>query len=661
VLQDLVTSHISLGILDDKRQKLPGLCEDLKSIPIWPSYRCDTAKQTLCSNTAFIASNDKLLVPWMKEGHRFVDPLFLKNSSNRTCLQKLGINVLSVDVLLERHILPLPSILNETDWKQFINLTNTLYSIWSLSRWEISSTVLFLLKQSTIAANGNRTLMKASKLYDREEEIFAQAFRNETKIRFLHDEVVAWRPFWHEVGLRRRDDIFITATDYLECLQAIGRRLHDKDFGPDPYLEQDCITVLSPLTAFNSTTQRFTADDWKAVSQQRVFLSRAVFNAEPEFRKSCMAAVASKHHRLLCISEIISYDYVAVCWSQTPFPIHQPATEVLNRVSGKGQPKVSMVWQHLQHMSDTCKSLKQDQVRDFLADLSLTYNYLQDRLEDSSTTFISQLQKMKIWLNLDSLNHRYIVLADIKSSWYGINSLVLSSSCDAESIKAVRPGLMRYEKLLKALGCAFIVYPTVERPPLYQEYSLPRSLQQLRSESKMLDITYSSEGKSVKAHRLILAAASAKCAAQFSGAWKVEDVIEYDKVVDSDNFLSYHALSTMIEYAYGNEIEWEEMEVSEHDSADEKGVKLDKLLDLLKGSDCWLMPELKSHVQDKILLAGNAFMTTTNIVEIWERISGLGASGVEEMCAKFVEENCKVLKEIHGDEEIMAILLDTFD
>jgi len=177
----------------------------------------------------------------------------------------------------------------------------------------------------------------------------------------------------------------------------------------------------------------------------------------------------------------------------------------------------------------------------------------------------------------------------------------------------------------------------------------------------MLDITYSSEGKLVEAHRVVLAAASEKCAAQFSGPWKVEDVIEYDKDDDVDNFLSYHTLFTMIEYAYGEEIDWGKMEVSEHDCVDERAIKLNMLLDLLKGADYWIMPQLKSQVQDKILAAGNAFMTVENIVEFWEQANQGRASHVEKMCAKFIEWNREILIKVHSEERIAAILLGTSD
>ncbi len=185
-------------------------------------------------------------------------------------------------------------------------------------------------------------------------------------------------------------------------------------------------------------------------------------------------------------------DHTAVCWSQTPFPSFQPTKEILSKFTN-GKPKATMVWQHLRHLQKVAQTLKRDHIRDFLEDLKLTYDHLQEHLPESFVGF--SLSNIPVWLNLDAMDHKFVLLADIKSSWYGINDLVLSSSCDAGPIKAVRPGLMRYERLLRAEGCTPLIYPTVAPPELHLHRSVSRSLRQLRSEGKMLDITYITEKK----------------------------------------------------------------------------------------------------------------------------------------------------------------------
>jgi sacsin len=170
----------------------------------------------------------------------------------------------------------------------------------------------------------------------------------------------------------------------------------------------------------------------------------------------------------------------------------------------------------------------------------------------------------------------------------------------------------------------------------------------LRNEGKLLDITYSTEGQQIRAHRVVLAAISEKCALQFSGRWRIEDVIEFDSDDDPDGFLSYHTLSTMINYAYEDEIDWKEMEVSDSDNATGIAEKRNLLLDLCKGADYWLIPALKSQVEDKILVAGKVFINLENVVEIRERASEVGAMAVERMCAEFIEQNQEAVGKAHS-------------
>ena len=590
-----------------------------------------------------MAANNHLLIPWMKNRHRFVDPQFSRDSKNKDCLLKLGVEKLSTEVLLKDYVLPLPSTLSDIYWQHLEPLVAAISgTAFTADSW---CTLLPTLKQNKLAADGNRNLKKACEIYDHQDEIFASAFRHQRETRFLHDSLKGHRSFWLRVGLRHRVNNFINSEDYIQCLKVMKLRLSAESRLMDPHLGQDIASVLSPLTnpGFNSNIRRFGAFDWLDISQESVFPSKTAFNGEYEYRQNIMASMATEQP-LLCLSDVISHEFVGVCWSQTSFPTHQPTKEVLAKFRGKGQPKTEMVLRHLEQLRGVAQNLKRYQIRDFLADLYLTYEYLQDHLEGSMAGFNVN---SAIWLNLNTSDSNAVLLDDIKSSWYMIGDLVLSSSIDAGSIKAVRPGLMRYEKLLRALGCSSIIYPTVTRSESHSDQTVSKSLRQLRRDGKLIDIKYSTEGKILDAHRVVLAGISEKCAHQFSGRWKVDDMIEYDKDIDPEGFLSFHTLSTMINYAYEDEINWKEMEVLESDDADAKAVKLDLLLDLHRGADYWLIPSLASQVEDKILIAGKAFINLENVIRIRERAGKVRAKAVERMCAEFIQQNRDTVKKVH--------------
>lgn len=570
----------------------------------------------------------------MKQYPRFIDAQFAGESYNQNCIQILDIQKVSAGSLLNSYLLPLPPMSSTLNWRHYQLLIAAVSRFCeSPDKWGAVRTIL---SQNKIAVDGNRSLRRADELLDHEDQIFISAFRGQEGSKFLHGEVKNFRRFWLKAGLRHRENGMLNPADYLQCLRSLSQRLSTENIDSSVNLATDTRDVLSPLINPSSSTQNFNGSHWSAISKERVFVSQSNRNSEPEHRRVPMAAIATGRP-LLALSEVISYSHVAICWSQTPFTVHTPMAEVLSCIQGNGKPSVSMVWRHLDHLGDMVQQLKQEHIGGFLHDLHCTYAYLQDYTEESRIYF--NLHRKAVWLNISASEGKHAVWTDVKSSWNEIGNLVLSSSCDAGRIKAVRPSLMRYEKLLRALGCKSITYPTVTRPVLHHGRSIAASLQTLRAEKKLLDITYCTEGKEIQAHRVVLAALSEKCAGQWSGLFPMEDKISYDEDEDPDGFLSYHTLSTMINYAYESEVDWSEMEASDDDDEETRDDKLHLLLDLHKGAQYWLIPALMSQVEDKILVAGKLFINIENVLEIRERADYVGAKAVEKMCTQFIQQN----------------------
>jgi hypothetical protein len=168
------------------------------------------------------------------------------------------------------------------------------------------------LTGSKIAADRNRNLHYVHDLFDHGDAIFRSAFRNDEPPKFLHDSVKPFEPFWLKVGLRQRKNGLLDSADYLQCLQALSRRLTYRSLALDAQLDSDTQIVLSPLTSPSSSVQNFRVQDWFAISKVKVFRSQIDCNAEPEYRRASMASRAT-NQPLLPLAEVISHDYVAVC------------------------------------------------------------------------------------------------------------------------------------------------------------------------------------------------------------------------------------------------------------------------------------------------------------------------------------------------------------
>lgn len=643
LLRSLVVRHVSdINTSGGGPKLLPDICSDLRCVPIWESFQ---SSDPLASKDVLIPVDSGFLVPWMKQSSRFINFGAL-DPTGASCLTTLGARKVEREELLRNHVLPLPLKLNEADRDSFLALLDVISGLSGTS--DLSRSMILTLSQAHLAFDGNLVLKKASELFDHEDQIFLAAFRNQPGNVFLVNPLKRYRPFWLKVGLRHRlsgSGQFNSAADYLRCLQALELRINAPQLAADPDLDQDCLRVLSPLTTGNLMPRGFTKQDWHSISQLKVFRAKRNLQNEPQYRQPGMLSVAASK-QTLSLADVVAYTKTSICWSQTPFPLQGPTSGVLASISERGIPQVSMVCNHLKHLASMAPALQHDQILHFIQDLGRTYDYLQDHSEELTAFFKNQ--KLSVWLNVSKFDHQFLLLDDVKSAWYTVDELVLSSSCDAGPIKAVKPGLIKYEKLLRALGCSSITYPTVPSPPAQAGYSMAGPFQRLRKEGKMLDITYTSEGQTIQAHKLVLAAASEFCEIQFSGRWTVGSEIKYDRITDGADFLSFHTLSCMINFAYEESIDWDAMQVKDTDTVEDQVAKLDLLLDLCKGTDYWLMKTLQSQVEHMILGASRLVINLDNVVAIRKRAGEANAKYVEQMCAQFISQNQDAINKAHS-------------
>ncbi|KAH7330503.1 hypothetical protein BKA65DRAFT_404568 [Rhexocercosporidium sp. MPI-PUGE-AT-0058] len=636
VLRGLVVDHVSGSSVHVSR-----LIDHMKLLPLWPSFVKTPAAQLIPAGNALWATSPSLMMPWMRHSSQFLDPQFLSasvSSRNASCVTALGVQKIPSEVLLRDYVLPLPPNVGNSHWPDYKSL------IEAIVKSNLSGN--YALKCAKFAADGNQILKKASELFDHQNSLFKAAFTLDISTRFIHVELQSYRNLWLLCGLQHDIDGFIDPRQYRECLQVMVSRANQSRVS-DPTYSKDIREVLAPMTTTNQRLARFNPDDWQAIAQMQVFQSRTNFNGESEYCRGSMTEVA-KGKPAQSLWEIISQEYIPVCWSQVPFAIHEPAPEAFSKMVGTGKPRVVVVWRHLQTLKALSQRLKSHQAQDFLEDLKKTYQYLQDRLDESLATF--DLADNVVWLNMEEWNHHSILIEDLRVSWQSIDQLVLSSSVDSGPIKAVRPGLMVYEKLLRGLGCKSIAYPTITLPPPPEGYSVVAALRQLRKDGKMLDITYTSEGRTVKAHRVVLASVSDHCKSQFCGGWSVPPTITFDKTAEPDAFLSYRTLKNMIDFAYEEPIDWKEMEVVDSDDDIKKALKLDMLLNLCKGADYWLIPSLVSQAEARLLAAGRRFIDLDNVVDVRDRAELSGATHFHKLCEEFIEQNRDAVERAHSEE-----------
>lgn len=559
-------------------------------------------------------------------------------TSNLSVLRALGVKeVLGIDLLSQ--ILPnLPKeLFNVDNYKSFIR------AIYQTSNWRNS---LDKLRQSRLAPNRSKKLLAARELFDHTDVIFTSAFRNEQNDVFLFKQLEGDKQFWMELGLKHRVNGEFEPPDYILCLTKMRNRLENcKD--DTAYLEMvaDSQVVLQPLTAPSTALGRFTNMHWVAVADQATFPAMVRLDRQPPYRQEVMALQATAMP-LLHLRDVIGSQYISICWSQTSFPAFEPTVTTLAKLPSRGKPSTIMAWRHVNHMADSMEGLAEHAVEAFLSDLYDTYDYLQDNLEESRGSFTA-FQGSKVWFNLELADPKLVRKADLESCRCSIENLILESSCDTKNLKSVRQGLIRYRGLLKALGCKSIVYPSVEETKTPSTQLVSASLSRLRREEILLDLTLEAKDGNIRAHKVVLAAASTFFATRFKDYWPNNNTIDLKQ-------FSHATLSIVVDFAYTdsaytNASVWKSMRVHENDTVDVIADKLDDLLDLLEAANYFDMPDLKVEVENQILIPAKYFIREHNVLGVLNRASDAKAGQVEAYCTRFYKGNKEAVDLANGE------------
>ncbi|KAM0180824.1 hypothetical protein ACHAPF_002117 [Botrytis cinerea] len=649
LLRELVIPYVTTG------QKIDNIAY-LKLLPIWPAYLPSSSeREYIAASSAKYTKQPQLLAPWNKKLAKLIDFEAIAFPAAEKCLEIMSVTLVTAESLFQNfESSDFPSTLqamNEAVYTQFVS---TLIEIVPKARHD--SSLVKKLSSLALAADTNGKMHPPHELFDHDDEIFKAAFLDTSRY-FLHDCIKAkeFETLWFKIGLRRRENNgCFKIQDYMECLRTLEALIKSSDYrilvDPTSSIHERMTKILSPLITPSYATHLFDHHDWNALARKMLFVVRKDNSREPSYRRENMDRV-SECSTAIPLSDIVLYKHAAICWSNTQFVVLEPTAEILSKVPKHGEPFMIEVWKHLEHMVEISKNILRANIPDFLSDLFEIYDYLQNNLVRSKEYFgvyARSLNRTDLWLNLDISDHMHVTIEDLQSSWKPLQHLLLISSTDAPPLECIRLSLSPYEKLLKELGCKSIHHPTVDLPASQSAQSLVSSLRGHRKEKQMIDIVFVAENIRFHAHRVVLACASGYCTASFSGRWRNDQEIFLD-------LMTAHTLRILIDTAYEEPINWEEMTVDpvSPQDTDANDHKLDLLLDLHKGADYWQMLALANQVERKILEQFRLFIRLENVRAYQEMAADSNAPAFERACKNFCEENEAALK---GWEEAAAAL-----
>ena len=618
VLRDLVLRHLESGAYGHQDSNAI-----LRRLPIWRRFKALSSppREHIAAEDAIFCQFGEMLTSWVKNLPAFVEPALVH--SNTKSLERLGIRSLTQTQVWDKIKSDVPS-----DVKSKHSRQEYLEFIQYLSQWKLK---VF----GRIAPNGSSLMSEASSLYDHKDEIFSAAFREQKDARFLHNEMQQSTiyNFWLSLGLRARSGGAIKPEHYLECALALGRRW-------DPSLttigyEEDAKKVTSYLEFDGHQFRSWPNATWTRLVSIPMFQVMDVSSSELAFRRDRMHQMAQQAtHRAL--EKTTHIDHKRILWSQSCFLQRQPGNFVYETLPQRGKPSVTKVFDHLQYLADRVNSISQSSVAEYLRDIQACYVYLQDNLDSSRG--IPGIHRAKVWINLDTTQLELVIADALELCLTSTNLLCLNSPADPLPLKNAGKFLVAYEKLLTGLGCKTVVQPIA---PLQlqssdsREFSLVAAMammRRLRDQDQLVDVTFEAEGQKKPAHRLVLAAVSEYCRAQFAGQWG--HLLQHQATIRIED-LRFPTVTQMIDFAYTGEFQPPEPKnPKDHEAI---GNDLSMLLDLLDGTDRWLFQRL--HDLTESTLISTTYVRLDTVEWVKERAESARATRLVKYCDEFFKEN----------------------
>lgn len=624
LLRDLLTGSAS-GTLQ---------CKDfpvLSELPIWPrqtKIATTGISLSLAAKDAIFCTTAALLTPWTQGCGHFVDPDFVWKL--QSTLLTMGFQIEDCAKTwadrIERFI---PTTLELDQFDQYHEMIECLDS------YSIRTT-------TQVVPNGRGYLVHAAQLFDDSNPVFCAAFREQQQQseRFVHTRFRNLRSYWILLGLRTHSTgDAITWEDYLECVRAIDTRYqrvpHDSTFSVDAQ------TVASYLSYENPSLHTWPNQTWNQIARIRMFEVDSTVAPNGTYRQARMLELSQRSTH--CSLQVAGKESnKRLLWSQQPLLKQPPADYIYQRLPTCAEPSVSTVHAHLLYLIQMRRAISQADVAEFLKDIQDCYSFFQEIM--ASVVVINGIRKAEIWLNISTTDVDSVTPDQLAISPLSAEQLCINSPSDPAPYTNALKFLIPYEKLLKGLDVYAVVMrdrsPRVNNDnAVTPSEHLASNLRRLRDDGKLLDVTFRAQGLDISAHKVCMAAVSAYCEAQFSGAWG-HVLSQQPTIVLQD--LKASTVKSMVDFAYGITVVWPHLPAEP--SNDQIADRVDELLDLLQGTDMWLMKGLHDITEQYFFDQFDVLVRPDNVERVKEEASAGNAHHLEKTCADYIEDNLRFVK-----------------
>ncbi|KAG8928980.1 hypothetical protein FRC02_006144 [Tulasnella sp. 418] len=475
------------------------------------------------------------------------------------------------------------------------------------------------LRNRAIFPNGRLELCRASSLYESSVQLYKNAFMHQPN-RFVHPQFHDLLSWLAPLGLINT----VTAEGFMTSVTAI-----------DEAVQQELATPLDRIgvvfTTLNQNPWLFNEADriqfWPTLRCLRFVSSSGVLTPHPAFQtyRANVGAVAS-------LEQLVLSEYSPIAWTQRACFTEEPTADLRFVFGELGQPSVEEVVNHLVSLSMISRADRPNAPM-LLSHLKATYRWLNERSEEARPYLASRLHE-PLFVNHESND------PDLTTClWHSAQTMWLNVSWDdeASSVYSVKGFLLPFIRLVEAAGVRpypSAVYQASDMTATAHSEEIHSNVATLYQQDRWTDVVLLlDDGESIKAHRLILAAASSYFMNLFTGDFR-EASIQATPEKPVQVRVADHSLDGVrraIQYVYTGTFDLP----SCNDSV-EASAALQLLMKLLDLSNLWAMHGLKRKAERAVV--DLKLVTPSTVEDIIRWCENAGAEELRMTCLKVQEE-----------------------
>jgi BTB/POZ domain len=556
--------------------------------------------------------------------------------SARKVIKKLGGVELNVGEYVLKYVVPhLPKVLEEIQLRIFGDFLTKLHQTFGRRK----------LKSAQLIPDRTGRLRIGKELYSPTNSIFINSFGNRDT-HFPH-QTISHIPL-EKFGIQST----LTKSNILTCVRSLERDVRSNE--GDDNVWARCYSVWIDWNSWGSRENWNMQELNEIANIKFVPVLRSV--EVTGYRDVYMQSIVP--NTITTLNEVISPEYIAIAWTQR-IPVCTKPAKFLDRI--EFSPSVENVVDHLVSLANVFASKCTIQERAFFDDLAATYSFLShpSRILKASTYLLGSHSDKALWLNegfsltdIDNTLHQNKNPETTIDSliWLRASSILHGVPYDlpTHELYSAKSSLQPYGKILRACGSHVVESIKANTEIKGVENHGNKMLESIRTmlgeSDNMSDMKIIVGRQEYQAHRLLLGTVSSYFRRLSCGDWKENSTGILN--LDEKSYTS-DSVHSVIEWVYNGFLTLDDGNL---ESLDDVQNRLDHYLDILELSNVWDIPDLKSHVESRILTYAHVFIRVENVSDVFGIASSFNASQLREFCQRFIERNKTVVKLVEDSE-----------